>query len=419
MGEYARYCNCSGQPGSGDRFYLWAHRNHRRVPLTPHAVRGYEESPDTPDLATFDREVGARIAASRLARGLSQEELAGKVGLDRTAVTKIEIGRRHVNSLELVRLAEVLERPLQSLVSEPPASIVSRRAAVAGGRDDRASDFAIEDVARDVQVLVDVRALAPHPTKGSLRAIVPVEEGWGPEEAAAKARSLMDVGAKSPIHQLASKAERVGLFAYSLALGDASSDGSYAEIDSVGVAVVNGEIDSGRRRLTLAHELGHHLFGDAYSVDWGTDTSATERALDAFAGFLLLPRAGLSDRWAVLRAENTARQSAIIVSAEYRASWGAALRHLQHYDLITRDEKTLLESRSPTRADYLECGVRVAEELRPPYIPAGVAAAAIRAYRSHRISGERVIAMLHGQVHIDELPARDEIPLESLRGDLQ
>jgi hypothetical protein len=35
------------------------------------------------------------------------------------------------------------------------------------------------------------------------------------------------------------------------------------------------------------------------------------------------------------------------------------------------------------------------------------------------MSGERVIAMLHGQVHIDELPARDEIPLESLRGDLQ
>jgi len=358
-------------------------------------------------------EVGARIAASRRARGLSQDELAGKVGLDRTAITKIEVGRRHVNSLELVRLAEVLDRPLQSLVSEPPASIVSRRAAVAGGRDDQASDFAIEDVARDVQVLVDVHALSPNPAKGSLRAILPGEEEWGPEEAAAEARSLIGADAKSPIHHLASKIESAGLFAYSLALGDASSDGSYAEVDGVGVAVVNGEIDSGRRRLTLAHELGHHLFGDAYSVDWGTDTSTTEKALDAFAGFFLLPRAGSSDRWETLRAEYTARQSAIIISAEYRVSWGAALRHFRDYDLITRDEKRLLESRSPTRADYLECGVRVAEELQPLYIPTGVAAAAIRAYRSHRISGEQVIAMLHGQVHIDELPARDEIPLES------
>src|SRR5487761_1417299 len=125
-------------------------------------------------------EIGGRIAASRRARGLSQEELAGRVGLDRTAITKIEVGRRHVNSLELVRLAEVLERPLQSLVSPPPASIVSRRAAVAVGRDDQPSDFAIEDVARDVQVLVDVHALSPHPAKGSLRAIVPEDAGWGP-----------------------------------------------------------------------------------------------------------------------------------------------------------------------------------------------------------------------------------------------
>jgi Zn-dependent peptidase ImmA (M78 family)/transcriptional regulator with XRE-family HTH domain len=364
-------------------------------------------------------EVGARIAATRHARGLSQEELAGKVGLDRTAITKIEVGRRHVNSLELVRLAEVLDRPLQSFVSDPPASIVSRRAAVAAGRDDQASDFAIEDVARDLQVLVDVRALSPSPAKGSLRVVVPAEEGWGPEDAAATARSLIGADTKSPIHNLAAKVEAVGLFAYSLALGDASSDGSYAEVDGVGVAVVNGEIDPGRRRSTLAHELGHHLFGDAYSVDWGTDTSATEQALDAFAGFLLLPRAGVGGRWHELRAGHTVRQSAIMISAEFRVSWGAALRYLRHYDLITRDEKILLESRSPTRADYLECGVRVSQELQPPYIPTGVAAAAIRAYRSHRLSAERVIAMLRGQVNIDELPARDEIPLDSLRGDLR
>jgi Zn-dependent peptidase ImmA (M78 family)/DNA-binding XRE family transcriptional regulator len=364
-------------------------------------------------------EVGGRIAASRRACGLSQEELAGKVGLDRTAITKIEVGRRHINSLELVRLAEVLNRPLQSLVSAPPASIVSRREAVAAGRNDQPGDFAIEDVARDLQVLVDVRALSPHPAKGSLRAIVSGEEGWGPETAAAKARSLMGADAKSPIHNLAAKAERTGLFAYSLHLGDVSSDGSYAEVDGVGVAVVNGDIDPGRRRSTLAHELGHHLFGDAYSADWGTDTSAAEQALDAFAGFLLLPRAGLRDRWQELRAEHTARQSAIIVSSEFRVSWSSALLHLRHYDLITRDEKALLESRSPTRADYLECGVRVTGELQPTYIPTGVAAAAIRAYRGHRISGERVIAMLRGQVHIDELPPRDEIPLESLRGGLR
>jgi hypothetical protein len=57
--EYRRYGSYSGQPGVGDRFFLWVHQNqHRachRVPLTPHEDRGYEEFPDTEDLKSFDR----------------------------------------------------------------------------------------------------------------------------------------------------------------------------------------------------------------------------------------------------------------------------------------------------------------------------------------------------------------------------
>jgi len=363
--------------------------------------------------------VGARIAASRKALGLSQDDLAEKVELDRTAITKIEAGRRHISSLELVRLADVLGRPLEWFVSDPPASIISRRAAVAGGRGDEFSDYAIEDAARDLAVLVDVRALGPHSAKGSLRSITAGETGWGPEEAAAQARKLLTVDSNSPLYDIAGYVERVGLFPYSVSLGPASADGSYAEVDGLGVTVINGEIDPGRRRFTLAHELGHHLFGDAYSVDWGIDTSATEQALDAFAAALLLPRAGVSSLWQALRQEHSLRQSAIILSAEFRVSWTAALRRLRSFELISRNDQQILESRSPTRADYLECNVRIVEELQPPHVPTGIAAAAIRAYRGYRISAERVVAMLHGQVEIDDLPARDEIPLESLHGDLQ
>ena len=86
-------------------------------------------------------------------------------------------------------------------------------------------------------------------------------------------------------------------------------------------------------------------------------------------------------------------------------------------DLTRRSEAPRLR-RSPTRADYLECNVRVVEELQPPYVPTGIAAASIRAYRGHRISAERVLTMLRGQIDIDDLPLRDEVPLESLRGEL-
>lgn len=38
---------------------------------------------------------------------------------------------------------------------------------------------------------------------------------------------------------------------------------------------------------------------------------------------------------------------------------------------------------------------------------------------TRRLSAERVVEMLRGQVDVDDLPERDEIPLESIRGDLR
>ncbi|MEO3806114.1 XRE family transcriptional regulator [Nonomuraea sp. B1E8] len=365
-------------------------------------------------------EVGTRVAEARRGRGYSQDDLAAELGVDRTAITKIEAGRRQVNSLELVRLSEVLERPLQWFVSLPPAAVISRRAAVAGQRGDQNSDLAIEDIARDLAVLAGVRVLTPSEAKGSLSAIAPGSNAdWSVELAASEARSLLGVGSYEPLHELAGLVERVGLFPYSLSLGEKSADGAYVEVEGLGVALINGEIDAGRRRSTLAHELGHHLFGDAYSVDWGVGTDSIESAIDSFAINLLFPRTGVAQRWAELRDGSELRQAAIIISAEYRVSWTAALRQLRQFELISKDEYKSLDSRSPTRADYLECNLRVIEELQPPYVPTGVSAAAIRAYRSYRLSAERVTEMLRGEIQIDDLPVRDEIPLEALRGELR
>ena len=54
--------------------------------------------------------IGARLAVARKAAGLTQEDLASAVGLDRTAVTKIEAGVRSLDALELARIAEMVEQ---------------------------------------------------------------------------------------------------------------------------------------------------------------------------------------------------------------------------------------------------------------------------------------------------------------------
>ena len=60
--EYRKRLSLSGQPGYGDRFFKWlwynqaVERHCRMVPVTPHEDREFEEFPDDPCLASFDRD---------------------------------------------------------------------------------------------------------------------------------------------------------------------------------------------------------------------------------------------------------------------------------------------------------------------------------------------------------------------------
>ena len=52
--------------------------------------------------------IGARVKALRLMAGLSQDELAGRAGLQRTHIGRIEGGKYAVNIETLQAIAEVL-----------------------------------------------------------------------------------------------------------------------------------------------------------------------------------------------------------------------------------------------------------------------------------------------------------------------
>jgi transcriptional regulator with XRE-family HTH domain len=62
---------------------------------------------------------GRRLRELRLARGLSQEELAFRSGLDRTYVSQAEQGRRNTTLLTMQKLAGALGIQLTELLAPP------------------------------------------------------------------------------------------------------------------------------------------------------------------------------------------------------------------------------------------------------------------------------------------------------------
>lgn len=77
-------------------------------------------APSEDALRDFYEALGARLSVQRMARGITQAELADAVGLARTSVTNIEAGRQHPPVHVLVAMAQALGTELCVLVSHAP-----------------------------------------------------------------------------------------------------------------------------------------------------------------------------------------------------------------------------------------------------------------------------------------------------------
>lgn len=342
-------------------------------------------------------EVGDRIRASRLAVGLSQAQLAEKVGLQRSMITKIEAGDREVDALELYRLADALSVSLAHLVSRPPAAIVSHRAALSEapdqtGRLQQQLDIALEQHARAVAGLVEVGSLVPPSAPFRANAATPDEA----REAARSCRQHLGLG-NDALPPLADTAEGLGLYLVAVPL---SVDGASLSEGSWGAAVVGALSEPGRRRMTAAHELGHHVLGDEYSSDVGIAASRQDResVVDAFAAEFLLPQDAVTGR---LRSSGDVAAVLTAIAAEYRASWTVVVRTALRSGVPGLDARAL-EASAPTHADFVRVvGTPPTGDLQPGSTGSAYRRAVMDSLDRQLITPARAGELLHGLLDSD------------------
>lgn len=348
-------------------------------------------------------QVGERVAAARSSLGLTQEQLAERAGLERTALAKVERGLRQLTALELSRLAAALNRPLDWFVLESPPAVVSRRAELALGVPPAQSiDDVLDGLSRDLELLRELGLLG-QPTQ---RPTWPLPGSFAEaEDTAQQVRRLLG-HPSGPLDDLQEIAQQLGLLAFLLVVEPREADGAYLSMDDWGLAVVNGSSRSGRRRFTLVHELGHHLFADAYSTDWtvGEDTTQPERLINAFSAHLLLPRVDAVRFWQEFRGGQSPRMAAIRLAVVYRMSWSALCSQLRNCGLIDHNMRDRLAAQLPRQSEFLELGIRPRDDAVPPSLPAGFSQAVLAGYRSYALSPARIVELLRGTLGSEDLP---------------
>ncbi len=356
------------------------------------------------------RMLGTRIKEARERSGLSQAELAERAGLDRTAVSKVESGIRKVSALELLDIASGLGLRMSSLLRESTPALVAHRMQQDRDALSTSVDVLIERLVVDVEFLAELAGDTMGLTESAqtllgadLRSPTSVRDA---EDLAQTARAILHLDDREPVYDLLNLVGDVGLMAFSMDAGVGAADAGTVLLRTGGVSLVNSHNKIGRRRLALAHELGHYLAQDQYSLDWRVGDPASrdiEARLDRFARCFLLPEEGLREEWHRQDGREL-RDVAVILGSHFRVDMSTLARRARELDLADAGEADLIRQVSTTRADFVEFGLVMEPQVEGTVLPLKFQRAVLHLVRDERISRERAIDLLRGSFTEDELP---------------
>ncbi len=234
----------------------------------------------------------------REAVGLQAQDLAARVDLDPTAISKIENGKRAIKAVELARIADALKvSPLALLEDDPLLSNLPLAARRAGSSIARGGAYQRLLSLSELHVVLAGAGLRTTPNLASVPDVVGLP--W--LEAATRLATWANHAL--PVDRVGD--QRLGALADAIesklkidvlieAHPDDALSGAAITDRSFPLIFVNSEFPRSRSLFTLAHELGHVLAGhadDPITLDRELSGSTdAERMVNAFAANYLMPK---------------------------------------------------------------------------------------------------------------------------------
>ena len=228
--------------------------------------------------------VGERLKMARQGAGLSQRELAQKVGVSAMAISKYETGQDMPGSKVLLALCEALHlkvdyffRSISINLSKPH---YRRRSTLPKKQETRIHEqtrdwleryLELEEIVNDIQKFV-----WPMEEKCRVSSLDEVEE------VSQYIRDEWNLGT-DPIENLTETFEQHGIKVGTIEGAEKFDALTFTFNDRTPVIAVKMNIPGDRQRFNLAHEFGHNVLIPAEDID-------IEKAAHRFAGSFLVPK---------------------------------------------------------------------------------------------------------------------------------
>lgn len=296
------------------------------------------------------QELGRRLRVAREACAMTQDAVAGRLGLSRPTVAQMELGNRAVTSLELDRLATLYGREIRDFLADefresdtlaalfrahpdvlqqdPVADAL--RACLTLGRE-------VTNLERLLGIDRDIRATATYPFPPPRARWEAVQHGG---QVANQERMRLGLGV-APIANVAEILENQGVRTAMVDLPDDIS-GLTLSHPTVGLFVVaNRQHHFLRRRFSYAHEYAHVLMDRARlsTISRVTDRDdLLEVRANTFAASLLLPEEGVRMFMTAIGKGGPSRREADVFDesgvVQVRSRAIPETRDVQLYDLV-------------------------------------------------------------------------------------
>lgn len=350
-------------------------------------------------------QLGARVRESRLRKGVTQEDLAERVSLERTVINKIEAGTRKIQALELSDIADALGVSMSSFFSDPSPAIVAHRSSQGIDTVDSHVDSVLESLVADVELIQSLGELSgPYP-RFSLDVPGSSEQA---EDMASEIRRVLELDESAPLTSITRRFADLGLFVFTKDLGSDTADAGTVLLQVGGVSLVNSSNKVGRRRLAAAHELAHFLTADDYTVDWRIDARSggpsIESRFDRFARALLLPGRTVVEQWKEDLAGHDVRTAAVLLASRYRVDMSTLARRLTELGVASPSDAHQIREVRTTRGDMVEYDLHPTDELAGDSQPLAFQKAVLNLVRADRISNARALDLLWNQFAEEDLP---------------
>ncbi len=338
--------------------------------------------------------IGRRLRAERKRRRITQGRAARVAGVPRTAIGRIETGRRRVSTIELVRLAELYERPVEWFVRSDADSEQSATQALFRAEPSLEEEAYANEVKRCIRVfregasLVRLIGHSPELRLPSFNLPDPGSAGEAVQQGRAIAsseRRRLDLGV-APLASLPELIRSQGVWVAELTMPGRVS-GLFLNSPAIGIGIaVNRGHPRVRRRFSLAHEYGHAVMdrnSPARVSRGGRAKDPTEQRANSFAAAFLVPeravrgfldglgkgratrereRLETGDEGVVLRAEQrtpgrfrrVTYSDVALLGRRFDVSYAAAVWRVRSLNIITGGEAEDLLKRTDIARRYIQ-----------------------------------------------------------------